>query len=49
MATPGVLHGYYLADIELSAELPAEAQSGLAVPTLLGSCWRRNSEPSESW
>ena len=38
ITTTGVLHGYYLANIEVSAVLPAEAQPGLTLPTLLGSC-----------
>ena len=33
----GVLHGDYMAAIELSAEVPAAAQPGRAVPTLRGS------------
>ena len=44
----GVLHIDYPATIELSEERPAEAEPGRTVPTLLGSCLRVSSEPSES-
>ena len=49
MTMTGVLHDDYLVNMKPYADLHAEAQPGLTVPTLLGSCWRANIEPSESW